>query len=218
MRPTDKELVEIIVADDEALNGVPAPPPAPGVGECWKTIGVFGDGSCVELQAHVHCRNCKVFRAAGRDFWDREPPPGYRDYWTAALAKPEEPPPQETLSVVLFRIGRRWLALETILLKEITEVRLVRPIPHRTNRVLRGLVNIGGELELCVTLAGLLELPDDERKVELMAAKQHKSYRRMIVIERGGDRWVFDADEIEGVRRFPYDQIKPSPVTITKTA
>ncbi|MGL4464720.1 MAG: chemotaxis protein CheW, partial [Planctomycetia bacterium] len=45
-----------------------------------------------------------------------------------------------------------------------------------------------------------------------------KSYRRMIVIERGGDRWVFDADEIEGVRRFPYDQIKPSPVTITKTA
>src|SRR5258706_164913 len=28
---------------------------------CWNIIGVRGDGSCLELERYVHCRNCPVY-------------------------------------------------------------------------------------------------------------------------------------------------------------
>ena len=34
------------------------------VDDCWNRIGVSGDRSCPELQAHLHCRNCSVSSSA----------------------------------------------------------------------------------------------------------------------------------------------------------
>jgi chemotaxis-related protein WspD len=28
--------------------------------DCWNRIGVRGDGSCRELEQHIHCHNCSV--------------------------------------------------------------------------------------------------------------------------------------------------------------
>src|SRR5215831_8786654 len=62
--------------------------PAPFIhGEgCWHRIGVSGDRSCPELSTFVHCRNCPVFAAAARAFFDRPAPEGYLGEWATWLA------------------------------------------------------------------------------------------------------------------------------------
>ena len=54
----------------------------PTAGGCWHRIGVSGDRSCPELSTFVHCRNCPVFAAAARVFFDRPAPEGYLAEWT----------------------------------------------------------------------------------------------------------------------------------------
>ncbi len=53
---------------------------------CWNRIGVSGDRSCPELPSFVHCRNCPVFAAAARAFFDRPAPEGYLAEWARWLA------------------------------------------------------------------------------------------------------------------------------------
>lgn len=124
--------------------------------DCWNRIGVKGDRSCPELSKYVHCRNCPVFTAAGQQLFEREPPPGHLAEWTQRLAEPDVVAELGTVSVLVFRVGDEWLAMEIPLLVEIAELRPIHTIPHRSNAVLAGLVNIRGELHLCVSFGGLL--------------------------------------------------------------
>lgn len=124
--------------------------------DCWNKIGVKGDRSCPELPKYVHCRNCPVFTSAGQRLFEREPPTGHLAEWTKRLAEPEVAAERGTVAVLIFRVGEEWLATDISLLVEIAELRPIHTIPHRSNDVLAGLVNIRGELELCVSLGGLL--------------------------------------------------------------
>src|SRR5215472_14146833 len=58
--------------------------------DCWNRIGISGDRSCPELEAHIHCRNCPVFASAARAFFDRPAPEGYLAEWTQWLASSAE--------------------------------------------------------------------------------------------------------------------------------
>src|SRR5262245_31452140 len=140
------------------------PGPSPGEGDCWNRIGTSGDGSCPELRTHIHCRNCPVFASAARTFFDRPAPGGYLAEWTQWLAQSEEPGGREALTtgerdgvgVLIFRLGQEWLAFRTQAVAEVTLPRPVHRIPHRSNDVLIGLVNLRGQLQLCISLSGLL--------------------------------------------------------------
>lgn len=54
---------------------------------CWNDIGVSGDSSCIELETVIHCRNCPIYRGAGRTLLQRNAPKGYVEEWTNILAK-----------------------------------------------------------------------------------------------------------------------------------
>src|SRR3954454_6216435 len=54
---------------------------------CWQNIGVYGEGSCRELQKFVHCRNCPVYSHAALRLLERPLPEHYRADWTAHFAK-----------------------------------------------------------------------------------------------------------------------------------
>ena len=56
--------------------------------DCWNSIGIAGDRSCRELEAHIHCRNCPVFASAAEEFLHRVAPEGYLSEW--ALASPPQ--------------------------------------------------------------------------------------------------------------------------------
>jgi len=103
------------------------------------------------------------------------------------------------ISLVIFRLGTQWFALPTQVVREVTEVRTIRSIPRRNTEVLLGLVNLRGELQLCVSFNSLLGLESEQRRTR---AKDRRGTARLVVIEKGGDRWVFPADEVPGVFHF----------------
>lgn len=180
------------------------------IDSCWTRIGIAGDRSCTELPRVVHCRNCEVYGRAGRQLLDQPPPAGYLDDWAVQLAGVEADTDSATLSTVIFRLGGDRLALPTAIFVEIVDVRPVHRIPHRSSAILLGLVNVGGELQICVSLAALLGTDD--------SAADSTGQPRLAVIERDGDRWVFPVDELLGVERVEQRALGAPPATIARDA
>lgn len=182
--------------------------------DCWNHIGVLGDATCPELHKVVHCRNCPVYAAAGRQLLEREPPEAYLREWTHLLAQEqEEVRAADAISVLIFRLGMAWLALPTHVCKEVAEMRAIHTLPHRSGRILLGLVNIRGEIQMCISLSQLLGLEHTNDPSETMG---HKAYKRLVVVARARDRWVFLVDEIHGIHHFRPRALQPVPVTVAK--
>jgi chemotaxis-related protein WspD len=183
-------------------------PILPVVTACWQQIGVWGDRSCPELIAVTHCHNCPVFAAAGRRFLDAPSPPEYLDEWTTRLGTAEEQATTNELSVFVFRLGDEWLALPVKTLVEVTPIRAPHRIPHRGG-VLAGMVNIRGELHLCVRLDLLIG-------VAKTGERDAKENPRLIVIRRDSEGWAFAADEVDQVHRLPIASLAPAAPTLTR--
>jgi chemotaxis-related protein WspD len=190
-------------------------PVTPGRDDCWNRIGVFGDRSCPELTRVVHCHNCPVFAAAGRRFLDAPPPPGYLEQWADRLAEPEEEDAGERLGVLVFRIGGEWLALPVDVLVEVTAPRPIHRVPFRGG-LLAGLVNVRGELHLAVRMDQLLGIRDAPPAAD--GAGPRPGPPRLLVVRRGADTWVFPADEVDGVHRFPAAELAGVPPTLGRAA
>lgn len=188
--------------------------------ECWRRIGVAGDRSCPELQTVIHCRNCPVLAEAARTFFDREAPAGYLEAWSRILEEPDVAVATDATSVLVFRVGREWLALPTASLVEITPLRPLHRVPHRTAGVLSGLVNIRGQLQLCVSLHGLIGLEDTPPAFR--TTDETPTAARLLVVEEaadaGGSRWVFAADEVAGVQRIERSALRAVPATVSQSA
>lgn len=125
---------------------------------CWNEIGVKGNGTCPELQKVIHCRNCPVYSKAGVQLLDRPLLPGYRRAWTEHFAQKRKLAAPARRSALLFRINAEWLALPTPAFQEVAERRPVHSLPHRRQGIVLGLVNVRGELLICVSLGRLLGL------------------------------------------------------------
>jgi Chemotaxis signal transduction protein len=134
------------------------------IDDCWNQIGVDGDRSCVQLKTVIHCRNCPIYSAVGRSLLEREAPSEYLQEWTEILAKTQPDSTQnsvvgtvirssETLSIMVFRLGEEWLALPVRLLQEVTQPCIIHTLPHRSDDLFLGLVNIRGEILLCISLS-----------------------------------------------------------------
>ncbi|MFP4529274.1 MAG: chemotaxis protein CheW [Candidatus Kapaibacterium sp.] len=174
---------------------------------CWKTIGVLGDGSCEQLDKFVHCRHCPVYSTAGRNILDRPAPDSVVEEWTLNIASEKETEPPDTIPLVIFRIYGDWLALRASAFQEMIDVREVHSVPFRTNRFFRGLVNVNGELLLCLSMAALLDI---------MQSGEDK-FSRMIVVRSGADRYVFAVHEMPGVLKIPTESIGKTPSTLAKS-
>jgi chemotaxis-related protein WspD len=191
---------------------------------CWYRIGVSGDRSCPELNTFVHCRNCPAFAAAARDFFDRPAPEGYLAEWSAWLAEPDGQgscgegggddeeddviAQREGVSLLIFRLGAESLAFRTRAVAEVTTPRPVHRIPHRSGRILAGLVNLRGQAQLCVSLHGLLGIDVPGPPPCLVILRDR----------RRAETWAFGADEVVGVRRVPRAQWQPVPSTLANPA
>lgn len=179
---------------------------------CWKEIGTFGDRSCPELAALAHCRNCPVYAAAGRRLLDREFPDGYREEWTALLANHKDSGEVETFSTIVFRLREELLALKTVFFQQAAEAAVPHTIPLRTGEVFKGIINVNGELVLCVDVAALLGITGEEGVTTV-----RKVYPRLVVVNREGQRFAFPTDEILGVHRFPLAAIQELPATVSRS-
>jgi chemotaxis-related protein WspD len=181
---------------------------------CWQRIGVWGDSSCPELAAAVHCRNCHVFAAGGRGLLERRPPPDYLNDWTQSLAKAKDAADKDIASVVIFRLGGEWLALRARIFHEITRLGPIHSLPHRANNVILGLTNIRGELLLCFSLARLLGVADGGAAPALT----RRVYQRVAVTEMDRQRCAFPMDEVLGIQQVPGSARLNTPVTVAKSS
>lgn len=184
-------------------------------GDCWNRIGVRGDASCVELERHIHCRNCPVYSAAAAELLDVEAPPGYLQDWTGQLAQPKSKVEPDARSILIFRLAAEWLALPAAALQEIAAARPIHPIPHRRDGMLLGLANIRGVLQICVSLPRILGL---EAAGEASPQKKGMTGSRLLVIQREASRAVCPVDEVHGIERFTPRQMAPVPVTVANAA
>ncbi len=176
---------------------------------CWNELGAWGDGSCPELERAVHCRNCPTYARAAVELLDRELPPGYLIGASGRLALSGTAPMRGGASAVIFRIGAEWLALATIVFKEVCEVRPIHSLPHQRGGVVRGIANIRGELLVCVSLCALLGIERSQTNIA-------KSKERLLVAGPDGSRVVFPVDEVHGIHRFDASELRDAPATVAR--
>src|SRR5471032_2413269 len=130
--------------------------PLQDMNDCWNRIGVAGDQSCEKLTQFIHCRNCDVYASAAQGNLQRPVDAGYRRQWAEHFRQPLASGDKLDSSVLVFRIGREWLALPTTLFVSVAPQAKQHKLPHRNERGLAGIVNVGGTLYPCMALADLL--------------------------------------------------------------
>jgi chemotaxis-related protein WspD len=182
------------------------------ISPCWNQIGVHGDASCPELPKFIHCRNCPVYSNAAVQLLDRPFLPQYRHEWSTHFARPKQPGVPAKASALVFRLHAEWLALRTQVFQEVAEHRLIHSLPHRQPGIVLGLVNIRGELLICVSLGHLLGL---ERTPSSQTLR--RTYDRLLVTSSDGNRLAFPADEVRGIHRFHLSELKEPPATLAKS-
>jgi len=186
--------------------------------DCWTTIGVWSTLPirCPKLKEVIHCRNCEVYSAAGRKMLERRLPDGYENTWAEIYREDKQQRLVGTESVTIFRLGNEWMALPTSSIQEITDVCSVHSIPHHNTNILRGLVNLRGQLKVCVSLGQLMEVD----KAETHSGKDTKEriYERMIAVKHNDDQYVFLVSEVKGTHRYHPQDLQSPPATLSQAA
>jgi chemotaxis-related protein WspD len=192
------------------------------IDDCWNRIGVRGDSSCERLAEYVRCLNCPVFEVAAAKLLDQPMP--LVDLPTHDARAPSQAPrsgqreeAQEAgESFLVFRIGREWLGLPTGIFRQIVQTRTVHTLPHRQHRAVLGVVNVQGELLVCLSLAHLLGFePDTPGACDDRAGLD---LPRLLVVARDEEHAVFPVDQVDGVQRFAPSTFCAPPATLSRGA
>lgn len=161
---------------------------------------------CERLQQVVHCRNCEIFRQAGRTVFDREILQDDVSLWTHQIAKLKEEIDKSDMSVLSFRLDKHWFALPTQIFNQISQDGYTHQIPHKTKSRGVKLVNVGGTIYICLSLKTLLGLESEATKGE--APGNRKNSKRLMLVDIEGESYVLTTDEIGGVFRVDSSKIK----------
>lgn len=183
--------------------------------DCWNRIGVWSknQASCPELEQVVHCRNCARYSAAGRQVLDRPTTDDYRREWTERFAEPRLEKKHDAQSALLFRLGDEWMALQSGCIDEITPLRSIHSLPHTEDSLIKGLVNIRGELKLCVSLGALLHLEKSSENY----VSDREIRQRMISVTWNDQSFVFPTSEVHGIHHYSNTEVQASPATVSKS-
>lgn len=185
------------------------------IDDCWNRIGVWSHTSnrCPKLLETIHCRNCPDFAAAARKIFEsRSLPPDYLDEWCRHYAEPLKT--QRGLahsSILVFRVGNEALSLPISLIDEICQPEMIHRLPHYASAILRGIVNIHGQLRLCFSMAELLGIEDSHYTPE----EKRRVFPRMMVVRRKESRFALLVDEVLGYHRHTPDEVLPVPASLT---
>lgn len=177
--------------------------------DCWNRIGVGGDASCAELASCAHCRNCAVYSSAAARLLDRALTEERLAQSTEEVARPIQEAAGDTASAIIFRLGAEWFALTPLAFDEIAEPRPIRPLPHRRGGAVLGLVNIRGELVVCLSLARVMSLP---------GAAEPPQEGRLIVLGHAEGRVAFPVDEVRSITAYEAGEVKALPATMPRAS
>jgi chemotaxis-related protein WspD len=150
--------------------------------------------------------------SAAAQLLDREIPRDYQHQWTQIVGAPRSTVEPTFQSVIVFRIGPEWLALPCAVVEEVVEKTVMHRLRHRSSGILKGIVNIRGEVLLCVALDALLRL--EHAAGQRFAGRPGE--QRLLVCNRHGDRLAFLADEVHGIHRYHAQALREVPATLAR--
>lgn len=183
------------------------------IDDCWNRVGVRGNGSCPELKRHVHCRNCPVHTTAAGALLDAPLPSDYQQFWAQQVAQPSQLVCGDMQAVLIFRVGREWLALPASRCHQILELRPIRTLPHRRDDTVLGVASIDGMLLPCVSLAAILGADDANAD-----AAGRVATARLIVLSTSAGAVVVRADEVHRIERINVGSLTSPPATVSQAS
>lgn len=183
------------------------PPASPHVqdSDCWNQGGIWGDSTCPELKHHFHCRNCPTYANAALRLLNSRAPAEYRSEWTRHLAKASSEPPTGLKPILVFKLGDHWMAVPAEIVMEVAEMSMIHSVPHRSEEVLRGVVNVRGELMICVSLGRWFGF---HRAIRPDSNSLVGEEERLVVTGSGEDRFVFPVSQVRGIRYFQSEKLR----------
>lgn len=181
------------------------------IDDCWNQIGVFSkEGQrCERLAELAHCLNCEQYTGTGRLLLNRPLPDDYRRELSDRLSRPLIRESHTTQSAFIFRAGDEWLGVTSSLIKEVVNMGPIHSIPHKSSRIFRGIVNIRGRLELCVSIGGVLRIEPGTKHQGVPASE------RLIVAAKDGQSIVFPVSEVMGPLVYNPGVLRPLPITVS---
>jgi len=173
---------------------------------CWNSEGTWGDRSCEELKRVQRCRDCKVFRQAGRQLLERPVPEDYAQHWSKQIARADEGQTDKGHAVLIFRIGDEYFAFAANKIGEVMPGLPTHQIPHAKGSALQGVVSIRGEIKLLVSLRQVLEIADE-----------HENHGDAWIIRAwsGSDELVFSVTALCGIYRYQPAELTAVPATLS---
>ena len=184
---------------------------------CWNSIGVWGRERprCPLLEQVIHCRNCEKYIAAGQRALERPLPQDYVQEWTRVLSREKDDENLAHLSVIVFRLGDEWFSLPVNYLEHVEMRRTIHTIPHGGLPLIKGLVNVAGEVKACFSLGKLLGI---EKSVMHESMQRTAVYQGVVVLKKGKSSYVFPVTEVRELTRITLDQLKAIPATVPSAA
>ncbi len=134
---------------------------------------------------------------------------------TAHYALPLERLRTDFSSALVFRLGAEWLAFPTTSLDRVAEATVVHSLPHRRRGATAGLVNVGGDLVVHVSLSGLLGVESAEAADDA-SGERRRSVRRLVVLADARGRLAITVDEVWGVHHYTDDELRAIPPTLAR--
>ncbi|MGB0580752.1 MAG: chemotaxis protein CheW [Limisphaerales bacterium] len=175
--------------------------------DCWNQVGIWGDSSCEELEQQFHCRNCPVYANAARHLLNNRTTADYREEWTEHLSQETETPPEDLAPVLVFRLGDHWMALAADVVEEVAEMSQIHSVPHRREEVLRGVVNIRGELLICVSLGRWFGF---HKSIHADVRSLEGREERLVVTGPRETGFVFPVSHVRGIRHYESGKLQKS--------
>jgi len=192
-------------------------PPTAHIVNCWNSIGVWGRERprCPLLVEVIHCRNCDKYVAAGQHALQRPVPDEYQQEWTRILARKKETDVGHHLTVIIFRVGDEWFSLPVNYLQQVETRRAIHSIPHRNSAIVKGVVNVSGEVKMCFSLGALLGI---EQASLLDSTQRTAVYEGLVVLKHGKRSYVFPVTEVLELARITLEDVKAVPSTVSAAA
>jgi chemotaxis-related protein WspD len=153
-------------------------------------------------------------RSAAAQLLDRDIPVDYLREWAGILAAEQRAVETKSESILVFKIRSEWCGLATTAVDEVTEVGVIRRLPHRAGSLVRGIVSLRGEVLVCVALDVLLSL---EKQEKVHAQESRTTQSRLIICHSYTGRLAFVADEVHGVERYVPRDLRQTPATVSKS-
>lgn len=197
-------------------SAIPSTPPADAqeqlLHDCWNKIGVAGDQSCPKLAEHIHCRNCEVYADAAQRNLQRPVGHAYLRDWAEHFRSAPAGLDQRDASALVFRVGREWLALPTGVFDSVAPQAHPHALPHRSGRGLCGIVNVGGKLYPCMSLAELLGIDEHAKPPD----QGRHTFARLLLMRWEEQTFALPVADLLGIVRYARAGVRAPAATINK--